>query len=171
MMCERSHVLCGTPPEDTVSELGKIVWTAALTIFGGVLVYIIGQLLSKFLIDPTHQLKTVIGEVRCNLTFHAPTIHTPIARTPERSDKAYEALLKSSCDLLAKVNAIPFYGLVSCISFGFLPSRSHIRDAATQLRGLSTYVHETGEQANSHTEVIGRRVAKIEKCLNLESLE
>lgn len=154
-----------------MSELEKIVWTAAFTIFGGVLVYVIGQLLSKFLIDPSHELKKVIGEVRFNLAFYAPTIHTPIARTPERSDKAYEALLKSSCELLAKVNAIPFYGLVSCISFGFLPSKKRIRDAATQLRGLSTYMHETGDKANSHVEVIGNRVAKIEKCLNLESLE
>ena len=114
-----------------MSELEKIVWTAAFTIFGGVLVYVIGQLLSKFLIDPTHELKKVIGEVRFNLAFHSPTIHTPIARTQERSDKAYEALLKSSCELLAKVSAIPFYGLVSCSSLGFLPSKECIRDAAT----------------------------------------
>lgn len=154
-----------------MSELEKIAWTAAFTIFGGVLVYVIGQLLSKFLIDPTHELKKVIGQVRFNLAFYAPTIHTPIARTQERSDKAYEALLKSSCELLAKVNAIPFYGLVSRISFGFLPTKKCIRDAAKQLRGLSTYVHETGDKANSHVDVIGNRVAKIEKCLNLESLE
>ena len=142
-----------------------------MTIFGGVLVYVIGQLLSKFLIDPTHELKKVIGEVRFDLAFYAPTIHEPIARTPERSDKAYAALLKSSCELLAKVNAIPFYWLVSCISFGYLPSKKHIRDAATQLRGLSTYMHETGDKANSHVEVIRNRVSKIERCLNLESLE
>ena len=154
-----------------MSELENIFWTAAITIFGGVLVYVSGQILSKFLIDPTHELKKAIGEVRFNLAFYAPTIHTPIARTPERSDKAYEALLKNSCELLAKVNAIPFYGLVSCISFGFLPSKKHILEAATQLRGLSTYVHETGDNAISHVEVIGNRVAKIEKWLNLESLE
>jgi len=57
-----------------MSELEKITWTAAFTIFGGVLVYVIGQLLSKFLIDPTHELKKVIGQVRFNLAFHAPTI-------------------------------------------------------------------------------------------------
>lgn len=154
-----------------MSELEKIVWTAAFTILGGVLVYVIGQLLSKFLIEPTHELKRVIGEVRFNLAFHAPIIHTPIARTEERSDNAYKAILKSSCELLAKVSAIPFYGLVSCISFGFLPPKRCIREAAVQLRGLSTYLHETGDKANSHVDVIGNRVAKIEKCLNLESLE
>ncbi len=154
-----------------MSELEKNVWTAAFTIFGGVLVYVIGQLLSKFLIDPTHELKKVIGEVRLNLAFYAQTLHTPIARTPERSDKAHDALLRSSCELLAKVNTIPFYWFVARISFGFLPSKKHIRDAARQLRGLSTYMHETGDKANSHVEEIGIRVANIENCLNLESIE
>jgi hypothetical protein len=147
-----------------VSELEKILWTATFTILGGVLVYVIGQLLSKFLIDPSHELKKVIGEVRFNLAFHASIIHSPIARTPERSDKAYEALLKSACELLAKVEAIPFYRVLSYISLGFLPSKESIRMAATQLRGLSTYVHETGVKADSHADT-------IEKRLNLTSLD
>jgi hypothetical protein len=154
-----------------VNELEKIIWTAAFTILGGMLVYVIGQLLSKFLIDPTHELKKAIGEVRFNLAFHAPVIHTPIARAPERSDKAYEALLKSSCELLAKLDAIPFYGLMARISLGFFPSKNCIREAARQLRGLSTYVHEAGDKAVSHVETIGKIVAKIEKCLNLQALE
>jgi len=154
-----------------MSDLEKIAWTAVFTILGGVLVYVLGQLLSKFVIEPTHELKKVIGEVRFNLAFYGPIIHTPISRTTERSDKAYEAFLRSSCDLFAKVNAIPFYGMVSCVSCGFLPSKKSIRDAAIQLRGLSTYVHETGDRANGHVEAIGNRVSKIEKCLNLDSLE
>src|SRR5665647_1300337 len=88
-----------------MTELEKIVVTAAVTIVGGLFVYVAGQLLSKFFIEPTHELKKAIGEVRFNLAFHGPTIHTPISRNPERSQKAYEALMKSSCDLLARVNA------------------------------------------------------------------
>ena len=153
-----------------MSGLEKTICTAAFTILGGVLVYVTGQLLSKFLIDPSHELKKAIGEVRFNLAFHASIIHSPIARTPERSDKAYEALLKSSCDLLAKVDAIPFYRLLSRISFGFLPSEKSIQTAATHLRGLSTYVHETGDKADSHIDTIEKRVAIIEKQLNLTSL-
>jgi hypothetical protein len=154
--------------EDTVSELEKIAWTAAFTIFGGTLVYAIGQLLSKFLIDPTHELIKEIGEVRFNLAFYGPTIQTSTSRTPEESKEVYEALLKSSCELLAKVNAIPSYGLVSCISFGFLPPKKQIREAATQLRGLSTYMYQTGDKASSSFEAIGNRVDKIVNCLNME---
>ncbi|MGB7541807.1 MAG: hypothetical protein WBM28_07310 [Burkholderiales bacterium] len=154
-----------------MGELEKIIWTSAFTILGGVTVYVFGQLLSKFFIEPTHELKKVVGEVRFNLAFHAPAIHTPISREPERSAKAHEALLKSSCDLLAKVNAVPLYGAISCLSFGFLPQKKHILEAATQLRGLSTYVHETGANALLHTDVIAKRIARIEQCLGLEPVE
>jgi hypothetical protein len=154
-----------------VSELEKIFLTSAVTILGSMLVYVIGQLLSKFLIDPTHELKKAIGEVRFNLAFYRPIILTPASRTPERSDKTHDALLKSCCELLTKVNAIPFYGLISCISFGILPSKKNIRDAAIHLRALSTYVHEIDDKAASHIDQIRQRVANIERCLNLESLE
>ena len=157
--------------EDTVSELGKIVWAAAFTCSVGTLAYVIRQLLLRFIIDPTHELRKVICEVRFNLEFYAPFIHTPIARTPEQSHKVNEALRKSSCELLAKVNAIPLYGLVSYISFGYLPPKKQIQDAATQLRGLSTYMYQTGEKADSSLEVIENRVDMILKCLNIESLE
>ena len=154
-----------------MSELEKIVWTSAFTILGGVLVYVIGQFVLKFLIEPTHELKKAIGEVRFNLAYHAAAIQTPISREPQRSEKAYEALLKSSCDLLTKVNAVPCYQVMSWVSLGFLPYKKCILEAATQLRGLSTYVYETGANAVSHTEVIAKRIARIEKCLKLESLE
>ena len=154
-----------------MGEFEKIAITAAFTITGGVLVYVIGQLLSKFLIEPTHELKKTIGDVRFNLAFHSPAIRTPIARTAERSDKAYEALMRSSCDLLTRVHAVPFYGFVSKLSFGFLPPKTAIVQAAVQLRGLSTHVHDTGARANDALDAIDKRVTRIEQCLGLDPLE
>lgn len=154
-----------------MTELEKIIVTSVFTISGGMVLYVIGQLLSKFFIEPTHELKKAIGEVRFNLAFHAPIIHTPIGRTAERSEKAYEALMKSSCELLARVNAIPFYSRLSNLSRGFLPPKQAIVDAAVQLRGLSTYVYETGTKANNSLDTIAKRVALIEKNLGLEPLE
>jgi hypothetical protein len=126
-----------------MTELEKILLSSAVTIAGAVLVYVIGQLLSKIFIEPIHELRKVIGEVRFNLAFHAPTIHTPIGRDERRSEEARSALMKSSCDLLAKAHAIPRYDALSRLSSGFLPSRGAIEDAAVRLRGLSTYMHET----------------------------
>jgi len=154
-----------------MSELEKIFLTSAVTIVGGLFVYIVGQLLSKSLIEPTHELKKTIGEVRFNLAFYAPIIHTPNSRNPRRSQEAYEALMKSSCDLLARVNSIPFYSNLSGFSLGFLPSKQAIVESAVQLRGLSTYVHETDSKANDSLDTIAKLVVQIEKKLCLEPLE
>jgi len=154
-----------------MNELVKIFLTSSVTILGGLLVYVSGQLLSKFLIEPVHELKKTIGEVRFSLAFYAPIIHTPASRNPERSQKAYEALMKSSCDLMARVNAIPSYSKLSNLSRGFLPPKQAILDSAVQLRVLSTYVHETDSKANNTLDTIAKLVARIEKNLGFESLE
>jgi hypothetical protein len=149
----------------------RIVITAAFTIFGGVIVYVVGQLLSKFLIEPVQDLRKTIGETRFNLAFYASEIHTPISRTPERSEEARDALTKSSCDLLAKLQVIPFHDRLASISRRNFPPRKSIEDAAVQLRGLSTYVHETGSKAADGLDTIAKRVERIETLLGLKPLQ
>jgi len=140
----------------------------------GIVVYVAGQLLSKFFIEPLYELRKTVGEVRFILAFHAPTIHTPIGRSNESSDAASEALRKSSCDLIAKLHAIPFFEKTRILSFGALPSKKDVECAAVQLRGLSSYMHEEGEKAFTSIDVINKRVEKIERLLRfipLESIE
>ena len=144
------------------------LWATGSAIFGSIVVYLTGQLLSKTFLDPLYELRKVIGEVRFNLAYHSATIHTPAARTPDASDKAREALMKSSSDLLAKSHAILLY---EELRFLFrLPSRSKIERAAVRLRGLSTHVHES-ESKPDNSEIIIKRVKLIEQLLDLKSLE
>lgn len=82
-----------------VTHIERIVWGA----FGGPAVYVAGQILSKFAIESLYALRKPFGEVRFNLAFHAPTIHTPIGRSKESSDAAREVLRKDSCDLIARL--------------------------------------------------------------------
>ena len=104
------------------------------TIFCGIIVYIVAQSLWKTFFDPLYELRKSIGEVGFNLAFHGATIHTPEAHSKEASDKAKEALMKSSSDLFAKAHAILFYKTFR----GLLrqPSLQNIEKAAVQLRGL-----------------------------------
>lgn len=150
-----------------MSDLEKILLTSASTIIGGLFLFVIGQLLSKFLIEPIQELKKAIGEVRFNLAYYAPIIHTPISRNQERSDEAYAAIMKNSCDLLTKADAIPFYRNLPCR--WVLPIKN-IYEAAVDLRALTTYLHETGDKAESHIEEINRRVKSIEQHLQLRPL-
>jgi len=151
-----------------MSDLDKILLTSTFTIFGGVIVFVIGQLLSKFLIEPIHELKKAIGEVRFNLAYYAPIIHTPISRNKERSDAVYGAVMRNSCELLTKADAIPFYG---CLPRRWAPPMKDIDKAAVDLRALTTYLHETGEKAVSHINEINARVESIERHLKLRPLE
>ena len=149
-----------------MSDLAKIILGA----LGGLTVFVVGQLLARFFIEPLHELRKTVGEVRFNLAFHAPTIHTPIGRSKETSDKAREALLKSSCQLMANLHAVPCYEVTRLFAFGALPCSKAIEDAAVQLRGLSTYVYDTGEHANEALEAIQQRVARVESLLRLQPL-
>ena len=106
--------------------------------------------------------------MRFSLAYYAPIIHTPISRDKERSDKAYDAIMRNSCDLLTKADAIPFYR--------FLPRQfvlpiKCIDSAVVDLRALTTYLHQTGEKADSQIEEINRRVGSIERQLQLRPLE
>jgi hypothetical protein len=139
--------------------------------FSGIVVYVIGQLLSKFFIEPLYELRKVPGEVRFNLSFHAPTIHTPAARSPEASKAAGDALLRNSSDLIAKLHAVPFYSVTRFLTPCVLPRKKAVNDAAIQLRGLSTYMFETDEKANASISNVQDRVKKIERLLHLKSLE
>ena len=81
--------------------------------------------------------------MRFNLAYYATIIHTPSSRdkNKERSDKAYDAIMRNSCDLLTKADAVPCYRFLR-EKFG---SRfKNVDKAAVDLRGLTTYLHETG---------------------------
>ena len=101
--------------------------------------------------------------------FWANFFPSSLQSTSEEFKKAREALIKSSCDLVKQVNVVPFCRFWFCPS-KFYPSKKAILESAKDLRGLSTYWHETDLKEYKY-ETIGKIVAKIEKNLNLESLE
>jgi hypothetical protein len=148
-----------------VGELTKIVLTASLTVLGGVIVLVLGQLLGKFVIDPLHEVKKILGEIRFALLFHAPAIMTPVGdRAGE--DKAAETLRRLSSELHSKVGAVPLYGLWSSMSRGYLPTKANAFDASRHLMGLSNSVHQDGRSDKN-----AARVSRIEKLLGFQPWE
>lgn len=136
-----------------MEEFTNIVLTAAFTIIGGMIVFVTGQIVSKFFIDPIQDLKKLLGEIRYSLIFYSREIHTPIGGNKDgRCDKAEEVLRKHSSDLYSKVAAIPCYNIVSKISCGFLPKRASTLEAAKWLRVLSISVHNDDRSKNSAVE-------------------
>lgn len=147
-----------------MDELTKIILPSLLTIAGTVMVFVAGQLLAKFIIEPIHDLKKILGEIDYSLVLHAPAIHTPIGKE-EAEIKAQEVLRKLSCDLRSKIGAIPLYQLWASISCGFLPPKKKANEAAKHLMGLSNSVRKEDRSKNSDI------ADKIRLLLKMESLE
>lgn len=135
----------------------------------GVAVYVVGQLLSKFFLEPLHELRKEIGNIRFVLALHRSTIHTPAGRTSETSRAARKALLECSSNLLAKLHGVPFYLVVRFTCR--LPKQTDMECASVLLRGLSTYVDEKGDRATEAISAINERVSRIELILQLQPLE
>lgn len=94
-----------------MSGLVEAAITAAFTIIGGVSILVVGQFVVKFVLEPVHEPRKTISQIRFNLSYHAATIHTPTGQSKEISDKAREAVLHSSADLIAKLDMVPPYGV------------------------------------------------------------
>lgn len=154
-----------------MTDLDKILITSGLTVFGSVLVFVIGQLLSKLFIEPTQELKKTIVNTRIALAFHAAIINTPVSRSSETSQETADALRKCSAELFAKAHTTPGYDVLAKVSCGYLPRKTAIIDASRKLRGLSTYVFDTGDKALADLETIRKIIARIEKDLGLEALQ
>lgn len=145
-----------------MNELTKIVLTASVTVAGGVVIFVMGQLLGKFIIDPLHELKKVLGEIHFALLFHAPAIMTPVGNRISE-DEAAKILRRLSSDLHSKIGAVPFYERWSRMSRGFLPEKQNAHLASRLLMGLSNSVHQ-----ENRFETNPDQVGKIEKLLNFE---
>jgi hypothetical protein len=148
-----------------MGELTKIFLTAGLTILGGVVVFVFGQLIAKFVIEPMHELKRVFAEIRFALIYYAQAIHTPVPGDVKRSEDAAVALRRHAADLWAKVTSIPCYGCLAKLSFGFLPDFASCRRAVSQLIGLSNSVHKEDRSRNQD------RVEKISRLLGFQEFE
>ena len=53
-----------------MSETLKIVLTSSRTILGGIVVFVVGQVITKFVIEPMHERSKLIGEIANSLIYY-----------------------------------------------------------------------------------------------------
>lgn len=148
-----------------MDDLTKILLTSSATALGAVLVFVVSQLLGRLAIEPIHDLKKLLGEVRYALVFHAQAILTPVGNRPAE-DEASKELRKLACNLQSKVSAVPCYECWAILSRGFLPRRKHAFEASRLLIGLSNSVHQ-----DNRTDKNAARISKLEMLLGYEPFD
>lgn len=133
----------------------------ALTAFGGVCVFVFGQILSKFFIEPIYEQKKVIGQIAHFLIFYAGQISSP-----GRDDidgirtKASDQFRQLSCELKAKTYSIPLYRLWSFI--GFIIKKEKIKECHADLIFISNSLF------NGKSNEIREARERIKKILKLD---
>jgi hypothetical protein len=146
-----------------MTELEKILYTAAATIIGGVFIFVIGQLLSKFIIEPIYEQRNVIGVIADDLIFYSRLYVNPgpirdrelgtIKVLPEQTE-AEDALRQHASKLMARTQAIPLYWLWEKLKL--VRSKANIAEAHKNLIYLSNSIVQGDRKENkmSRTNIV-----------------
>ena len=130
--------------------------TVFLTVLSGVLVFVLGQLALKLVIELVNELRKTIGLISHALIEHAGLIHNPGVATKEAMDQAFTELLKLSSQLQSHLYLVPAFDKTVRL-FG-LPGRDKVLEASTALIGLSNSLYRMDERVH---ETNTKRVERI----------
>ena len=137
-----------------MSEVFKIVLTASLTLIGGVVLLVITQIFTRFIVDPLVEFRRLLNEVGHTLIFYSNYLHNPSATvgTPEFREGKRECRTLAS-RLRSFSNAVPFYETLT--GFGLVPSHTSVYEASGHLIRLSNATsHDTPDEVSQHYERI-----------------
>ncbi len=133
-----------------------------LTILAGVSVFVIGQFILKFIIDPILEFKRVIGEIAHSLIEYADVYTSPGIRAEDLNNKIMSEFRKLSSKLQAHMHLIPAYRW--CASVFFLPKLEKIIVASRGLIYLSNTVSKDRDEQGLRNHV---RANEIQEALGI----
>ncbi len=128
-----------------MSQIQQIFLTSALTVIGGITIFVVGQLLSKFFIDPLDEQRKAIALVADTLIFYSNVVSSPGAN-PEVCGPAQDALRRCATDLMVRTKAIRWYRLWKVVRIAL--SKDKIIVAHENLIGLSNSVRQGAAHEN-----------------------
>jgi len=153
-----------------MSDWTRIILTALGTISGGVVVYVVGQLIQKLFIEPLIEQRKVIGDVDVGLILWArewANLSDFKAGRTEQRDQAEKAFREYASRLVASTNAIGRGRIYAAAQRLGAPIPDDIRLAARNLIGLSNQMYSYDDTRHTHERHNQRRVAEIRQQLRL----
>lgn len=117
----------------------EIFWT----IVTGILVFLIGQAVLKFFLEPLQEFRRSVSEIAHALIEHPNVYCNPGLGDAQNLKDVSSALRKLSSKLHAQMYLTPKYPFVS--KFLCFPSEKAVSEAVTNLIGLSNGVFASGE--------------------------
>lgn len=105
------------------------------TIISAVMIFVLGQIGLKLIIEPIQELKKEISEILNATVFYADRISNPNSNSQDVVDEVSKILRKHASNLEAKSSIIPFYRIFEI--FRVLPNKQNMSEAKSHLIGLS----------------------------------
>lgn len=152
---------------------GKIMEIAIVfyIILAGVIIYVLGEIIVKIVIDPVQELKRVIADVAFKLIHYSHVFKLSSADdsdtaameaeiAPEKLEQAADEYRKLASMLNAGLRLVPFYPLARVVFL--LPKEVDIIDARNELIEMSEEIF-----AAPKSFVIAERRKRIEKKLKV----
>jgi hypothetical protein len=114
--------------------------TVFLTVLSGVLIFVLGQLILKLVIEPVQEFKRTVADIALALIEYANVYANPGVADQEVAKKVSEELRKLASRLHSQIYLIPSYQVTAKVFR--LPSRKKITNCSEDLIGLSNGVFE-----------------------------
>ncbi|MGH8446271.1 MAG: hypothetical protein ACREVL_13445 [Solimonas sp.] len=108
------------------------------TVVSGVLVFVLGQILLKMVIEPINKLKQTFATISHAYLIHIKAVYNPVEATDDEKKKAQDDFRLLSGQLCADIRLIPCYGLWRRIFF--LPSDAKVYEAARSLIAVGNWI-------------------------------
>ncbi len=120
-----------------MSDLDKILVTAATTVIGGLVILVMGQIVIRFILEPILEYRKVVAGIAEALLHHAHFFADsgPDAGTMKGVDEAAAEIRRLAVELNAKAITIPGYRLLGWLRV--IRPYQKILDARRTLWGLA----------------------------------
>ncbi len=128
-------------------------WAGVLaTAFFAVFVFVIGQVLQRFVLEPIQEQRRLIGEVAHALLFYADRDPKGVELGTFTVADLHEAsrhLRDLAGRLRSSIFFVPYYDTMA--RRGWVPARGHVLEAAAALTGWSNGVLRSSESSDNRT--------------------
>ncbi|MFX3625993.1 MAG: hypothetical protein ACN6I4_01415 [bacterium] len=147
--------------EEAISGESQVILTSVLTILIGVLVFVFGRIIEKFIIEPIQKLKSCIGEVQTELIFCADVYSNPDVFEHDKKAEVSRVIRRLSSVLNSSINQIPFVKFFSKLKL--IPNYNDTINAGVELMGLSNIMWRKDFSA------INNKVENIRRLLRIQN--
>ena len=135
------------------------------TVISGTLVFVLGQILQRFLLEPIKEYKKTVGKIDNKLKFYLNILtNTVFSKDQQRIVEITDLMRNLSCEFESTYKQIPLTNWLS--KLGVIEKK---KDVAKVAQGL-IFLSNAGGRDESRIDKCDERINEVRKLLKIEAL-